>query len=57
MDEQDLSYLRAAIALAYEARARGQHPFGALVVADGQVLRKRATHPAAPKGTRHSTRN
>ena len=39
MTEHDLSYLRRAIALASEAKARGKHPFGALVVAsEGQVL-------------------
>ncbi|HTS54965.1 MAG TPA: nucleoside deaminase [Burkholderiales bacterium] len=39
MTEHDLSHLRRAIALASEARARGKHPFGALVVAsDGVVL-------------------
>ncbi len=39
MTEYDLRYLRRAIALASEAKARGKHPFGALVVAgDGEVL-------------------
>ena len=39
MTEDDLRHLRRAIALASEAKARGKHPFGALVVAgDGEVL-------------------
>jgi tRNA(Arg) A34 adenosine deaminase TadA len=39
MTEHDLSYLRRAIALASEAKARGKHPFGAVVVAsNGEVL-------------------
>ncbi len=39
MTEDDLRYLRRAIALASEAKARGKHPFGALVVAgDGEIL-------------------
>ena len=56
MDEQDLSYLRSAIALAYEARARGQHPFGALVVADGQILAQAGNASGGPKGdaTQHA---
>jgi len=39
MTEDDLSLLRRAIALAAQAKARGKHPFGALIVAgDGEVL-------------------
>ena len=39
IDERDGKYLRQAIALADKARARGNRPFGALIVAaDGQVL-------------------
>jgi tRNA(Arg) A34 adenosine deaminase TadA len=39
MTGDDSRYLRRAIALACEAKARGKHPFGALVVADdGAVL-------------------
>ena len=30
--EMDLTYLRQAIALAAEARAKGRHPFGSLIV-------------------------
>ena len=39
MTEDNLRHLRRAIALASEAKARGKHPFGALVVGgDGEVL-------------------
>jgi tRNA(Arg) A34 adenosine deaminase TadA len=39
IDERDGKHLRQAIALADKARARGNRPFGALIVAaDGQVL-------------------
>ena len=34
MDERDLQHLRAAIALAWRARERGNHPFGAVLVDD-----------------------
>src|SRR5579871_4031813 len=38
--EQDLAYLRAAIEVAAQARAHGNHPFGAVLVsaAEGQLL-------------------
>lgn len=39
LDERDGKYLRQAITLADKARARGNRPFGALIVgADGSVL-------------------
>jgi tRNA(Arg) A34 adenosine deaminase TadA len=39
MNEIDLQHLRAAIALAGQAREHGNHPFGALLVnADNQVV-------------------
>ncbi len=39
MDADDLTYLTRAVALAREARERGDHPFGALLVtADGRVV-------------------
>jgi tRNA(Arg) A34 adenosine deaminase TadA len=39
MTGDDLSFLRRAIALASRAKARGKHPFGALIVAaNGEVL-------------------
>lgn len=57
MDEQDLSHLRAAIALASEAKARGKHPFGALVVAaDGEILAQAGNASGWPDGdaTQHA---
>jgi tRNA(Arg) A34 adenosine deaminase TadA len=36
--DEDLTHLRAAVDLAAAARARGDDPFGARVVADGRVL-------------------
>ena len=36
--EADLHFLRRAFAVATEARARGDRPFGAVVVADGAIL-------------------
>jgi tRNA(Arg) A34 adenosine deaminase TadA len=39
MDKNDLRHLRAAIAVAQRSRARGNHPFGALLVDEhGHVL-------------------
>jgi len=57
MDEQDQSHLRTAIALASEAKTRGRHPFGALVVAaDGEVLAQAGNASGWPDGdaTRHA---
>jgi tRNA(Arg) A34 adenosine deaminase TadA len=34
----DVAYLRRAIAKAVESRAAGRHPFGSLVVLDGEVI-------------------
>jgi tRNA(Arg) A34 adenosine deaminase TadA len=36
--EADATYLRRAIATANASRAAGRHPFGALVVLDGEVI-------------------
>ena len=36
--EADVMYLRRAIARALESRAAGRHPFGSLVVLDGEVV-------------------
>jgi tRNA(adenine34) deaminase len=36
--EADLQYMRRCIELAHDARASGDHPVGALVVRDGQIL-------------------
>jgi len=57
MDERDLNHLRAAIALASDAKARGKHPFGALVVADdGEILAQARNASGWPDGdaTRHA---
>ncbi len=35
---QDIAFIRAAVTLAESAKAKGNHPFGALLVKDGQVL-------------------
>ncbi|MBT0773196.1 nucleoside deaminase [Kineosporia sp. J2-2] len=35
---QDISYLERAVALAWEARERGDHPFGALLVTPGEEV-------------------
>ena len=40
MQDRGLQFLRQAIALARSARQAGDHPFGALLVHDGQVLAK-----------------
>ncbi len=36
--KQHEAFMREAIALAYAAREKGNHPFGALLVLDGRVL-------------------
>jgi tRNA(Arg) A34 adenosine deaminase TadA len=57
MTEQDLRNLRAAIALASDAKARGKHPFGALVVAaDGEILAQAGNASSWPDGdaTQHA---
>ena len=57
MTEQDLRNLRAAIALASDAKARGKHPFGALVVAaDGEILAQAGNASGWPDGdaTQHA---
>ncbi len=37
-NEADAAYLRRAIVKALESRAAGRHPFGSLVVLDGEVI-------------------
>ena len=57
MNQKDLNHLRTAIALASDAKARGKHPFGALVVsADGEVLAQAGNASGWPDGdaTRHA---
>ena len=38
IDDDDLAYMRAAIAASREAAARGDMPFGAVLVQDGRAL-------------------
>jgi tRNA(Arg) A34 adenosine deaminase TadA len=38
MQEDHETYLRASIRLSEQARQKGNHPFGALLVKDGQVI-------------------
>jgi len=52
---QDEIFLRRAIALAKQARAKGQQPFGAVVVGgDGQVLAERESLKVGGDATQHS---
>ena len=53
----DLAFLRRAVVLSQEARAAGQHPFGALVVDEsGAVIAEAANYSRPPDGdpTRHA---
>jgi tRNA(Arg) A34 adenosine deaminase TadA len=55
--ETDLRHLRRCFALASEARAAGQHPFGSLIVDEnGEVLVEAQNHVRPPDGdpTRHA---
>jgi len=55
--EQDLAFLRRAIALAAAARAEGRHPFGALIVNEnGEVVVTSLNNAVRPKGdpTQHA---
>ena len=55
--EQDLVYLRQAIALAAEARAKGRHPFGSLIVNErGETVVESLNNAVRPKGdpTQHA---
>jgi tRNA(Arg) A34 adenosine deaminase TadA len=57
VSEQDLQFLRRAIALAAEARADGRHPFGALVVNErGEIVVRARNNAVRPKGdpTQHA---
>jgi tRNA(Arg) A34 adenosine deaminase TadA len=54
----DERYLREAIALAHEARAEGNHPFGAVVVFDGAVIaRARNSVVTGRDATAHAEMN
>lgn len=58
IQEQDLALLRDAIQLAFAARAHGNHPFGALLAADGEiVLRAENTVLTAGDVTHHAELN
>jgi tRNA(Arg) A34 adenosine deaminase TadA len=55
--DRDLELLRDAVDLAVDARARGRHPFGALVAdADGRVIARGGNDSVPPAGdpTRHA---
>ncbi|MFD6134275.1 nucleoside deaminase [Isoptericola sp. NPDC056618] len=55
--DTDLSLLREAIALSADAKARGRHPFAALVAtADGRVVSRRGNNSMPPEGdpTQHA---
>ena len=55
---QDADYLRITIDLANESRARGNHPFGALLVGpDGDVLLTSGNTYAADRGVGHAEAN
>ena len=56
--ESDEHYMRLAIAIAHEARAAGNHPFGAILVGpDGAVLLQAGNaHGAAGDRTAHAER-
>ena len=45
MSEQDQIYMQAAIALAKQAAENGEVPVGAIVVKDGEIIGRGATHP------------
>lgn len=55
---EDLDFLREAIAVAFAARANGNHPFGALLAADGKIL-LRAQNSVTTEGdvTNHAELN
>jgi tRNA(Arg) A34 adenosine deaminase TadA len=55
--DRDLAFLREAIDLAVDARARGRHPFGALVAEEhGAVISRAGNDSLPPEGdpTRHA---
>ena len=58
LEPQDIARLRHAIRLAAEARARGDHPFGAIVVApDGTVVEGRNSVVTQRDPTGHAETN
>ena len=59
VNDQDLDYLRAAIALAWRSREHGNHPFGALLVhpTDGVVVEAENTVLTERDCTGHAETN
>ena len=58
IDEQDLLHLRRAIELARMARQRGNHPFGALIVAaDGSIVAEAGNTVTTDGPTGHAELN
>jgi len=56
--EADLAFLRRAIAVAERARAKGNHPFGAVLVdADGNVLAEGENNFTIDRGPGHAETN
>ncbi len=56
--QHDADYLKITIDLANESRARGNHPFGALLVGpDGDVLLTSGNTYAADRGVGHAEAN
>ncbi|MFD0525361.1 nucleoside deaminase [Paractinoplanes durhamensis] len=58
MSDTDLEFLERAVALAWEARERGDHPFGALLLTpDGTVLEARNSVVTGSDPTGHAETN
>lgn len=53
--ENDIAFMRRALALAQRAQAQGEVPVGAVVIADGQIIGEGWNHPiAAADATSHA---
>lgn len=58
MIETDFKYIRRCIEISDDARANGNHPFGALLVGpDGEILIERGNSYARDKGPGHAEMN
>jgi tRNA(adenine34) deaminase len=58
MEPRDASHLRAAFALAFEARRAGHRPFGAILAdAAGEIARAGSTQGAGGDATQHAEMN
>ena len=56
--KDDISYLREAIAIAWESRKAGNHPFGALLVdPDGEIVVRAGNTHSVDKGIGHAELN